>query len=123
MSRFAKSFRDLDIWQLAVDIAKTTYKAAGALPTNEQYALGSQMKRAGISLSANIAEGFRRRHQKEFRQFLHVALGSAAELETYCELCHALFDGRSPDTAQLLEQLDRFERMTNAMIGTLKTSR
>ena len=120
MSKFAKSFKELDIWKLAVEVAKTTYKLTDQLPQEEKYGLVSQMRRAAVSLSANIAEGFRRGGQKEFRQFLHIALGSAGELETYCELCRVLFDGHAPDSMQLREQVELFQRMTNAMIGTLR---
>ena len=123
MSKFAQDFKELEIWKLAVEVAKTTYAITKTLPSTEQYGLTSQMRRAAISLSANIAEGFRRGHQREFKQFLHIALGSAAELESYCNLCHAVFNGGAPDTTTLLEQLDLFERMTNSMIGTLKGKR
>ena len=120
MGKFANSFKELEIWKLAIEIARSAYNVAGALPQSEQYALSQQIRRSAVSLSANIAEGFRRGHQKEFRQFLHIALGSAGELETYCELCRVLFDGTSPDTTQLLNQVERFERMTNTMIQKLK---
>ena len=120
MRQIARTFRELEIWQLAVLIAKHTYVLTQQLPEEERYGLVSQMRRAAVSLSANIAEGFRRQSPKEFRQFLRVALGSAAELESFCELCHELFDGRFPQLDELLAQLDRFDRMTNAMHAKLR---
>ena len=120
MSQFANSFRELEIWKLAIEIAKSAYDLANKLPQTEQYGLSQQIRRSAVSLSANIAEGFRRSHRKEFKQFLHIALGSAGELETYCELCRVLFNGSAPDPNRLLKQIDQFERMTNAMIQALK---
>ena len=118
MGTFAKSFRALDIWKPGIAIAQRTYALTTTFPREEQYGMTAQMRRAAIALPANIAEGFRRRHRKEFKQSLHIALGSAAELETYCELCRELFDGYATEAAELLRQLDCFERMTNTMIGT-----
>jgi four helix bundle protein len=120
MSKFATNFKDLEIWKLAIEIAKRAYRVTQALPGDERYGLTSQMRRAAISLSANIAEGFRRRSRKEFRQFLHIALGSSAELESYCELYRSLFNGDSPEVTDLLGHLDRFQRQTNSLIRTLK---
>ena len=120
MGGFAASFKELDIWQLAIRIVKDVYRLTGQLPKTEEYGLASQMKRAAVSLPANIAEGFRKRHAKEFRQSLHIALGSAAELETYCELCRELFDGAAGNAISLIEKLIGFQKMTNAFIGRLK---
>ena len=115
MAELARTFRELEIWKLAVEIAKQTYLLTAQLPDEERYGLTAQMRRAAVSLSANVAEGFRRQGNKEFRQFLRIALGSATELESHCELCKELFKGQLPETSQLLMQLDRFERMTNSM--------
>ena len=115
MTELARTFRELEIWKLAVEIAKQTYLLTAHLPDDERFGLVAQMRRAAVSLSANIAEGFRRQGNKEFRQFLRIALGSAIELESHCELCKELFDGQWPETESLLMQLDRFERMTNSM--------
>ena len=121
VNRFAQSFRELDVWKLSMEIARQTYEIAKTLPRDEEYGLKPQMKRAAISLSANIAEGFRRKHPKEFKQALHIALASSAELETYCLLCQELFNGSTNGISKLLQQLDRFQRMTNSLIGKLKT--
>lgn len=78
------------------------------------------MQRAAISLPANVAEGFRRRNPREFSQFLHVALGSAAELETHIDICrevHALQD----DAAETLqESLAQFQAMTMSLVKQLR---
>ena len=85
-----KSFRDLRIWQQGIEIVKEIYLLTAQFPKDEVYGLTSQMKRAAISIPSNVAEGFKRLHSKEFRQFLHVALGSAAELETLLVIANEL---------------------------------
>lgn len=79
------SFRDLKMWQLAVDLAEEIYTLTKKLPREEIYGLQSQMRRAAVSVASNIAEGSKRKSQKDFLQFLHIANGSCAELET--QLC------------------------------------
>ena len=77
-----RSFKDLVIWQEAMELAKTIYTLTAALPRGEQYGLTAQMCRAVVSVPSNIAEGQARGHRAEYRQFLYIALGSLAELET-----------------------------------------
>ena len=115
-----ESFRELEIWKLGMEIAQRTYRLTFQLPKEEQYGLIAQMRRASISLPANIAEGFRRRYNREYRQFLHVSLGSSAELETYLELAKKLYTLDEQALLELLTLLDRFQRMTNTLIGKLK---
>ena len=74
-----KSYRDLKIWNFGTEIVKSIYEIAKGYPKDEQYGLVSQRKRSVISIPSNIAEGFKRRSNKEFRQFLYIALGSVAE--------------------------------------------
>lgn len=114
-----KSFRDLDIWNKGMQIAREVYQFTSKLPVEEKYGLASQMRRAAVSLPSNIAEGFRRRNSKEFKQFLHIALGSAAELETQLELCRELFNTESEKTENLFEWLDHFQAMTMSLIKEL----
>lgn len=77
-----QSFRDLEIWQRGISLAETIYDTTKSLPREELYGLASQLRKAAVSVPSNIAEGFGRKHNKEYRQFLHVALGSCAELIT-----------------------------------------
>ena len=78
-----KSYKDLHIWQEGIDLVDSIYKLTANFPSQETYGLISQMRRAAVSVPANIAEGYCRNHKKELRQFLYVALGSLAELETH----------------------------------------
>ena len=77
-----KSYRDLEIWQEGVALVQRLYQVTNAFPREEAYGLSSQMRRAAVSIPSNIAEGHARQHRKEYQQFLHIALGSIAELET-----------------------------------------
>jgi four helix bundle protein len=77
-----KSHKDLDAWRLAVELATEVYKATKAFPKDELYGMVTQMRRAAVSIPSNIAEGAARQGDKEFVQFLHIALGSASELDT-----------------------------------------
>lgn len=76
------SFKDLKVWRKGIDLVKEIYKLCEKFPKDELYGLSSQIKRAAASIPSNIAEGFRRTHSKEHKQFYNVALGSCAELET-----------------------------------------
>lgn len=75
-------FRDLSVWQLAMDLAESVYHLTLRYPKSEIYGLSSQLQRAAVSIPSNIAEGHARDSTKEFLRFLSVAQGSLAELET-----------------------------------------
>ena len=85
------SFRDLIVWQKSRDLAVTIYKLTDCFPKTEIYGLTSQMRRAAISISSNIAESYHRFHHKEKQQFLAIALGSGSELESQIEIAKILF--------------------------------
>ena len=77
-----KSFKDLIVWQKAYQLVLEIYKITNEFPQRETYGLMQQMRRAAISIPSNISEGYGRQHTKEYRQFLAMAYGSLAELET-----------------------------------------
>lgn len=81
-----KSHKDLDVWRLAVDLATAIYKATKGFPRDEQYGMVAQMRRSAVSIASNIAEGAARQGEKEYLQFLYIALGSASELDTQLEI-------------------------------------
>jgi four helix bundle protein len=78
----SRSYRDLDVWRLAIEFVKDVCRVIEKFPPSEIYGLTNQLRRAAISIPSNIAEGQGRNSSKEFRQFLVVALGSLAEVET-----------------------------------------
>ena len=85
-----RNFRSIKAWQLAGELVVVVYEATKSFPDEERYGLVAQMRRAAISIAANIAEGATRNSPKEYAQFLSVAKGSAAELECYLHLSRRL---------------------------------
>lgn len=79
MDNKIRTFRDLNVWQKGIELVREVYKITKDFPKEEQYGVSSQMRRASVSMPCNIAEGFRRKHRKEHKQFLNIALGSCAE--------------------------------------------
>lgn len=84
------SFRDLNIWRNGIELVKIIYEISGSFPSSECYGLTSQIRRAAVSIPSNIAEGHMRGHRAEFKQFLFIALGSLAELETQLIIANEL---------------------------------
>jgi four helix bundle protein len=97
-----ESFQDLVVWQKSMDLVAECYQFGHRLPPSEQYGLGSQMRRAVVSIPANIAGGFGRWHSKEFVHFLLVANGSLKELETHLLIGKRLGFFSSPELTKPL---------------------
>ncbi|MGC4031109.1 MAG: four helix bundle protein [Tepidisphaeraceae bacterium] len=85
-----KNYRDLIVWQRAMDLAEAVYTLTRQMPADERFGLTSQMRRASVSVPSNIAEGEGRTSDGDFVRFLQIAHGSLRELETQLELCHRL---------------------------------
>ncbi len=119
-----KSFKDLIVWQKSFLLAKETYHLVKNFPKEESYGLSQQMKRAAVSILSNIAEGYGRRHQKEYKQSLSIAYGSLCELEAQYLLSVDLgFSQRSEFFDGLLKEVGgMLYRMLNPKILT-KTNR
>jgi four helix bundle protein len=114
-----KNFRDLDVWQLGMEIVVDVYKCTKGFPKEEIYGLVSQMRRAALSIPSNIAEGFNRYHNKEYRQFLYIALGSCAELETQIDASFLLQYIDQTIKNEVLENIDHESRMLRNLIKRL----
>jgi len=114
-----KRYRDLDIWKKGIELVKGIYKLTGKFPQQEVYGLVSQMRRSAVSIPSNVAEGFRRQHNKEFRQFLCVSLGSCAELETQVTIAKELNYIKEDKETVMLEKLDHICRMISNLIKKL----
>lgn len=106
-----RNFRDLDVWKTGKDIVIDVYRTTKQFPRDEEYGLRAQMRRAAVSIPSNVAEGFNRIHNKQFRQYLYIALGSCAELETQIEVSSDLECLDHKDRNRLLEQLDHESTM------------
>lgn len=113
------NFRDLEIWKLGKELVVDIYKATKTFPDEETYGLTAQMRRAAVSIPSNIAEGFNRYHNKEYKQFLFVSLGSCAELETQIEIAKDLGYLNSDAKDALLEKTDHETRMLRNLIKKL----
>lgn len=113
------SHRQLLVWQKAVDLVEAIYELTEQFPASETYGLVAQMRRAAVSVPSNSAEGRRRGTRKEYRQFLLVAAGSAAELETQLEIVKRLPFGKRLDTASCESLLEEVAKMLSAMINSL----
>ncbi len=114
-----KNFRDLDVWKLGKEIVLNVYRVTKEFPRDELYGLIGQMRRAGLSIPSNVAEGFNRIHNREYRQFLYIALGSCAELETQIEIALELGYLSQAYHDQLLEDMDHESKMLRNLIKRL----
>lgn len=117
-----KSYKELDIWKKGMDIVGGVYDLTRSFPKEEQFGLAVQMRRSAVSVPSNIAEGFVRQHNKEYKQFLYIALGSCAELET--QVLVSFNCGYAPQKSrdELLESLDHESRMLMNMIKSINRS-
>ena len=115
-----KDFRDLDVWKKGMGIVKIVYDTTNSFPREELYVLTSQMRRAAISIPSNIAEGFNRKHNKEYRQFLYIGLGSCGELETHCEIAHGQSYITKPTKNKLVVLIQHESKMLTNLIRCLK---
>jgi four helix bundle protein len=86
MTETVKSYRDLRVWQAGMDLALTCYQVTAKFPSDERFGLITQIRRAAVSVPANIAEGQGRGRTREFERFLTIAYGSLMELETHIRL-------------------------------------
>ena len=120
-----KSFRDLVVWQKAMDLVELVYAITKQFPSDERYALTSQIKRASVSVPSNIAEGYGRHSTADYIRFLQIALGSLYELQTQLVLASRLefIEKSSIDNADRL--CSEVEKMLVVLIKKLnaRTSR
>ena len=115
-----RNFRDLEVWKLGKVIALAVYPATATFPASERYGLVAQMRRAAISIPSNIAEGFNRKHNREYGHFIDIALGSCAELETQIELSSDLGYLGTDTRSALLERLDHESRMLRNLLKRIR---
>jgi four helix bundle protein len=111
-------YKDLNVWQESINLVEDVYKIVKLFPREEAYALSDQLRRAVVSIASNIAEGSNRNTQKEFIQFLYIALGSAAEVETQLIIANRLnyINGFERESNKIM----KIRKMLNALIGSLK---
>jgi four helix bundle protein len=113
-----KDHKDLDVWKKSMDIVVNIYSITEDFPKDEIYGLTSQIRRAAVSIPSNIAEGAARNTDKEFMQFLHIALGSASEVETQLIIAQRL--QYSGNFAEILTKINSVKQMINGLIRHYK---
>ncbi len=116
-----KSFKDLNVWQKSVDLAVFVYKITEKFPNSEIYGITNQMRRAVISISSNLAEGFKRVHKKEKLQFYNIAYGSVAELESQAEVSKKLNFLSEKDYQILMLNITEISKMVNGLVKSLNS--
>lgn len=117
------SYKELKVWQKGFACVSRIYKLTATFPQTEQYGLSSQMRRAAISIPSNIAEGSQRTSDKEFANFLLIARGSIAELETQILLAIDLQFVSLKNVQGILDELDEISRMLHSFFSKLKAHR
>ncbi|MGZ4833608.1 MAG: four helix bundle protein [Terriglobales bacterium] len=114
-----QNFRNLDVWGKAHKLTIDVYRATAMFPKSELYGLTSQMRRASASIGANIAEGCGRRGNTELGRFLHIAMGSASELEYHLLLARDLQMLSDPEHRRLDVLVTELKRMLSRLIKSM----
>jgi four helix bundle protein len=115
-----RSFRDLAVWQLGMQLAEDVYRLTAKFPPDEKFGLTSQLRRATASIPANIAEGHARSSTKDFLRHLSIAIGSLAEVTTFVELAQRLGFVDSLTANRLLESMQEERRMLRGLQASLR---
>lgn len=114
------SYRDLKVWQSAIEISVACYEVTKAFPREEMYGLTGQIRRSSISIAANIAEGYGRENKGSFVQYLKIAQGSLKELETHLIISERVRLIAPGVLEELLEKCEENGRMLGALIRTVQ---
>jgi len=122
MSTEVHSHKDLIVWQKAMDLVLLVYRLTAQFPHAEVYGLSAQMRRCSVSIPSNIAEGRKRGTRNDFRQFLFIAYGSGAELETQLEIIKRLKYGDDDQILAVEQLLNEVMRMLNTIIAKIVPS-
>jgi four helix bundle protein len=118
-----KNFRELKVWEKGHELTLAVYKATASFPNEERYGLTSQIRRSSVSVPANIAEGCGRGSDADLARFLHIAAGSASELEYHVLLANQLDMLNAPDHKRLTKEVREVKRMLTSFIKKLKAER
>jgi four helix bundle protein len=119
----ARDYKKIRAWQLANDLALAVYKTTSEFPKTEVFGLTSQMRRAAVSVPANIVEGSARKHTNEYLQFLHTAMGSLAELGFYIEFSRKTDYIQNGTLTALVSLHSRTAKTLQALINFIEKSK
>jgi|SRR6187397_2956752 len=101
------SYRDLEAWRQAVDLSVDIHRAVRLLPQSERFEIGRELRRSGISIPSNVAEGFNRHARRAYQNHVAIALGSTGEVDTQLVICDRLDLLPAEVIGRLLKQADR----------------
>lgn len=118
-----KGYRDLDVWRRALDLSLAIYRVSAEFPPHEQFGLRSQLRRAGVSVASNIAEGNSRASTKEYVHAISISRGSLAELDTQLEIAVRLQYIPASSARPLQCECDELGRMLRALQAALLKTR
>lgn len=113
------SYKDLSVWQRSIQLSLAIYRLTAAFPAEERYGLTSQLRRAGVSIPSNIAEGYGRGTRKEYKHFLTVARGSTLEVQTQLTIARELEFCLSDQTANAESLSEEVSKMLYSLVGKL----
>jgi four helix bundle protein len=114
-----QSYKELIVWQKGIVLAEEVYKLTEKFPKSEVYGLTSQTRRCVVSIPSNIAEGQRRGHKQEYKQFLRVSFGSGAELETQLLVAYKIGYIQKEKFDSINQLLEEIMKMLNVLISRL----
>jgi four helix bundle protein len=114
-----KSYQDLVVWQKSMELVERVYGMTKTFPAEERFALSSQIRRAAVSIPSNIAEGHARQSKAEYRNFLSIAQGSRAEVETQTLIAVRLGYVTNPQVETILSLLTELSKMLNTLQSKL----
>lgn len=115
-----KSYKELNVWRLSIDLTLKLYRVTQAFPDIEKFGLVSQIRRAAVSIPANIAEGWGRGRTKEYINFLRIARGSLRELETHLIISGELSFIKMETLNEIMSMIEGVGRMLNRLINNLE---
>jgi four helix bundle protein len=115
------SYQNLTVWQRSIELSVAVYELTRGFPSEELYGMTSQLRRAAISISSNIAEGYGRASRPEFRRFLAIARGSAMEVQSQLVVAKKLDLGNARHAQSVDAMADEVGRMLWALMGRLTT--
>ena len=116
----SQSYSDLEVWKKAIDLCELVYQLCGGFPKSELYGLSDQMRRAAVSVPSNIAEGQARQYPAEFRQFLAIAKGSLAELDTQRIIAARIKFITEEQSLTMADRITEIRKMLWALTESLK---
>lgn len=118
-----RSYKDLKVWEISVELSVEIYKKTKCFPNDEIYGITSQIRRSAVSIPSNIAEGYSRYRRLEFKKFLQIAFASGAELETQLLISKKIGYLNGSDYEYLIVKLTSIMKMLNSLICKIKSKK